>query len=283
MQLKEAVHKIAQLNPLENPWVQSRVLTFGATAIASFGVHAMESPSAAVADNCTTVTTVESTTTVCGPDQPAPTTPDSPPAAHKPHQPKHQSQTGGLKAVYKNPFRAQVQNGTLFARRIDQGVDYSGTGEVEALGDAKITAVTTHSSYWANEGGNAVVYRLLKGPAHKRSIFVAENCTPNPALYVGKMVFAGRTVICYMHDAFPYIESGWAEGGIGNDKPAAYSVYSSQPDGVETAYGLNFSNLLHALGAPAGNTHRKHVSTNMGNIVGRLPGDFPRWPARAAA
>jgi hypothetical protein len=287
MQLREAVQKIAEFNPLEALGAQSRILTFGATAIASIGVHAMEAASVAVADTCTTVTTVESTTTVCGPDQTGPTTPDtsaptSPATDNKPAHPKHQSQTGGLKAIYKNPFGTEVRNHTLYARRIDQGVDYSGTGPVVAMGDGQVTEVTTSSSYWGDEGGNAVVYRLSKGPAHGRSLYTSENCTPNPALYIGKRVFAGRTVICYMHDAFPYIESGWAEGGNGNDKPAAYSLYSSQPDGVETAYGLNASRLFHLLGASAGNSNPGHVSTNQGNIVGRLPDGFPRWPTHAA-
>ncbi|HZL08097.1 MAG TPA: hypothetical protein VFC50_02795 [Candidatus Dormibacteraeota bacterium] len=274
------MQRIAQINPLEVLGLQNRVLTFGATAIASFGVHALEAPSAAVADNCVTTTTVESTTTVCGPDQPDPntgTTTPTPAPATTPPKPEHHSHTGGIKSYYKDPFRVEVQNRTFFARRIDQGEDESGTGAVYPIGDSRVTDVTTSSSYWANEGGNVVVYRLSDGPARGKSVYVSENCSPNPALYIGKRVFAGKTALCYMHDAFPYTETGWAQGGRGNDKPIDYSLYSNLTDGSEMAVGLNFSNLMQRLGAPGGNTNPGHVSYNMGTIMGRLPAGLPQW------
>jgi hypothetical protein len=210
-------------------------------------------------------------------DQPKPQPHEPHKPAHHPkpkphHQPSNSTQRGTLD-YYKDPLR-DIHH--LIGRRIDMGVDYSGYGNVHALGKGVVTVVKKGTSaFWRGEGGNVVVYRLTEGPAKGSNVFVSENCTPT--VYRGEKVTTNTTV-CYMHDHRPNIEMGWAQGG-GSDKPAAWRVYTpaGNPDGSKTAYGVNFSRLMGLLGAPRGNTTPGHVSTNPNRTVGRIPRDFPRW------
>src|SRR5436305_1849831 len=60
-----------------------------------------------------------------------------------------------VQQAYQNPLRAIRR---LHAKRIDEGVDYSGAGPVKALGNATITAIDRGTSYfWAHVDGNVVV------------------------------------------------------------------------------------------------------------------------------
>src|SRR5581483_6509707 len=58
---------------------------------------------------------------------------------------------------YRNPLRG-VTN--VNASRIDQGVDYSGTGPVYALGDG-VVETSTNSGGWP--AGHFIAYRLTNG------------------------------------------------------------------------------------------------------------------------
>jgi hypothetical protein len=180
-----------------------------------------------------------------------------------------------VQQAYQNPLRAIRR---LHAKRIDEGVDYSGAGPVKALGNATITVVARGTSYfWAHVDGNVVVEKMLDGPLQGISVYIAENCTPNPNLQVGQQVTAATT-LCRLHNHFPWLEIGFAKrdaSGI----PAAWSVYRRFPDGSKTAYGLSFSHLLADLGAPEGNTNHGHgdVSYRAGKKIGKLPRRFPRF------
>jgi hypothetical protein len=195
------------------------------------------------------------------------------------HQPLRRSVDPALlQAVqqsYQNPLRAIRR---LHAKRIDEGVDYSGAGPVKALGNATIAMVARGTSYfWAHVDGNAVVEKMLDGPLQGTSIYIAENCAPNPNLQVGQHVSAATT-LCRLHNHFPWLEIGFAKrdaSGI----PAAWSVYRRVPDGSKTAYGVAFSHLLGDLGAPEGNTNHGHgdVSYHPGKKIGKLPRRFPRF------
>ena len=179
------------------------------------------------------------------------------------------------RAYYSNPLRL-IQR--LHAKRIDEGVDYSGRGPVQALGNGVIIAIARGTShFWANVDGNVVLEQISDGPLTGLNVYTAENCTPNPALYVGEQVTAATTV-CRLHNRFPYMEIGFAEPNP-SGVPAAWYVYRTVPDGSKTAYGVDFSHLLGDLGAPQGNTNtgQGDVSYKPGTTVGKLPLDLPRF------
>lgn len=150
-------------------------------------------------------------------------------------------------SVYLNPFRA-VAN--LVPGRIDQGVDYGGTGKVYALGPGKITyAGVGNQTGWGppNNGiapGGFIAEQLSAGPAKGQTVYVAEGI--NPTVTTGQTVTA-KTVIGNMVNA---IETGW---GSGSGTGTAASAAGELGGPTSTAYGSAYSRLLHSLGAPAGN------------------------------
>ena len=176
---------------------------------------------------------------------------------------------------YYNPLRDVMKNGSLVAHRIDEGVDYGGHGNIYAIGNGTVSF--TGSGDWFSAYGQSIVYTLSDGPAKGWSVYFSEACTPNPELSVGSTVMANGTssdtVICSMHgDSDPWIETGWAIGGSSQDQPCAGYDYTGagNPDGSKMAYGVNFSQLLASLGAPAGNSVAGYVSTNPGTTVGSI-------------
>lgn len=224
-------------------------------------------------DHVETVIDVESETKRCVPDDPDAT---GDPVPSRPANGNHNKKS--LLDYYHGPFGSVKR---LRAMRIDMGVDYAGEGDVHAIGKAVVTVVSRDSNFWAREGGDVVVYKLSEGPAKGRSVFVSENCTPNSRLFVGKHL-TRNSVVCHMHNKFPFIETGWAMKTTNpklKDHPAAWPHYTpaGNPDGSMTRYGKNFSDLMGRLGEPRGNSNPRHVSTNPGKLVGRLPADFPRW------
>ncbi len=163
---------------------------------------------------------------------------------------------------YRNPLRAVAD---LHAQRIDQGVDYSGAGPVYALGDGVVTNTT--NTGWP--GGAFISYRLTDGPAAGRYVYVAENVVPK--VTVGQVVTT-QTVLGILIDAAPDMETGWANPpGLGDAAAGAAGQWSASTDAMSlpTAYGENFSQLMAALGAPAG--------IASGTAVGTLPAQWPTW------
>ena len=75
---------------------------------------------------------------------------------------------------YVNPFaHAQVT-----PSRIDQGVDYSGTGPIDALGPGRVVLVSTDDTGWGN-GNGWISYQLTAGTYAGDYVYVAEGITPN--------------------------------------------------------------------------------------------------------
>lgn len=171
-------------------------------------------------------------------------------------------------SAYKNPLR-DVKN--LVAKRIDQGVDYGGSGPVHPIGNG--TIVNLKNDGWP--GGAFIVYKLKDGPAAGKFVFFAENCPPVSSLNIGDAV-TPDDVICNMIDADPHIETGWADGS-GNPgslgDALAHDVWGKSVDDTQhyTAYGQNFSQLLVKLGAPAGT---KEAGSQK---LGSLPSGWPAW------
>jgi hypothetical protein len=164
-------------------------------------------------------------------------------------------------AVYKNPLR---DISGLIPERIDQGVDFGGTGPIYALGDAVITQATATNYGWP--GGGWITYRLTSGPGKGLMVFVAEYI--RPSVSAGQHVTA-ETVIANMYPGGGGIETGWAmPNGFTAESQLAEAGGISGAGPFPTTVGLNFEQLLQALGVPAANNRCDSPS-------GLLPAQYP--------
>jgi hypothetical protein len=153
---------------------------------------------------------------------------------------------------YVNP----LANASVTPERIDQGVDYAGSGTLGAIGPGVVTQVVASGSGW--EGGGFVAYKLTAGPHAGKTVFYAEGVTPNVS--VGQTLAAGQQVATIIPGAPHGIEIGW-----GSDKgELSYaSAYGGGYNGSNpTAAGKSFSDLVASLGGPAGLTEGKPVTGN---------------------
>jgi hypothetical protein len=165
-------------------------------------------------------------------------------------------------AVYLNPLR-KVSG--LMAERIDMGADFGGSGPVYAIGDAVITNAIGNSPGWP--GGGWITYQLTDGPAKGLVVFLAEDVTP--MVQVGQHV-TPNTEIANMYNGGAGIETGWAmpdSSSAESQLPEAGGISGGGP--FPTAVGINFDQMLHALGVP--------VSPFNGNATpyGVLPSRYP--------
>jgi hypothetical protein len=128
--------------------------------------------------------------------------------------------------------------------RIDQGVDYAGTGTLTSIGRARVNYVATSNTGWP---GAFVEYRLLDGPDAGRYVYYAEGVRPAGGIYVGRIVQAGQAVAYLIPGWSTGIEIGWG-AGIGTETLAAKLGEHTFP----TAEGRNFSALIASLGGPPG-------------------------------
>ena len=144
---------------------------------------------------------------------------------------------------YDNPLRSVTG---LTPERVDEGVDYAGSGPIYALGDGVVTSTT---GSWP--GGAFISYRLTNGPAAGKMVYVAENLTPTVS--VGQTVTV-NTVVGILHNAYPDMEIGWAADRYGDTMAAVAGQWTAADDSasVPSAYGVNFNSLLVSLGAPSG-------------------------------
>jgi hypothetical protein len=166
------------------------------------------------------------------------------------------SARSGHTLPYRNPLRS-IQS--LKSGRVDQGVDYSGSGPVYALGTGKV--LNRYNRGWP--GGVFISYRLSNGPAAGYVVYVAENVTPKVAK--GQHVTSG-TVLGTLHNAYPNMEIGWsANAGTGDAM-----CHRGYIEGHSTVCGLNMNKLLGVLGAPTG-------YKQSGRVTGHLPRGFPTW------
>ncbi|HEX9031682.1 MAG TPA: hypothetical protein VF834_07525 [Streptosporangiaceae bacterium] len=179
---------------------------------------------------------------------------------------QHPASTPAVATAYQNPLRAVTG---LIPERIDMGVDFGGSGSIYALGDGVVTQACGTCYGWP--GGGWITYRLTSGPAAGLMVFVAEDVQPRVA--VGQTV-TPSTVIATMFNGGAGIETGWAMA-------STYSAESQLPEagGISgggpfpTAVGMNFEELLQALGVPAGNN--RYATT-----YGILPAGYsPDWAA----
>ncbi len=159
---------------------------------------------------------------------------------------------------YTNPLQMVSY---LSLSRIDQGVDYCGSGPILALGDGVV--LSTYNSGWP--GGTFITYRLTDGPAAGLVVYAAEDIYPSVS--TGQTVTTG-SAIGTMYEGSSCIETGWADpSGDGVTMAYDYGQYSG---GNTTAFGANFSQLLGLLGAPQGIMQNNPPT-------GSLPPNWPQW------
>jgi murein DD-endopeptidase MepM/ murein hydrolase activator NlpD len=133
---------------------------------------------------------------------------------------------------YVNPFDDAVRG------RIDQGVDYVGTGAIRAIGKARI--LQTGAPGWP--GGGGVLYRLLDGSHAGRVVYVFEGITPTVS--AGQLVLAGQQIGTFVPGSSTGIEIGFADSaGV----PLSHAVYR---EGMVTAWGRRMASFLSSIGAP---------------------------------
>jgi hypothetical protein len=147
---------------------------------------------------------------------------------------------------YTNPFAAAQQ---LAASRIDQGVDYTGTGPILALGPGRVYLAATSDTGWGN-GNGFLAYTLTSGAYQGSSIYIAEGITPT--VTAGQTITAGQQIATFNGHS---IEIGFAAGPTQGDLALAHTLYG---EGADTAAGRAMNQLLTTLGAPG--RHRDMTS-----------------------
>lgn len=168
--------------------------------------------------------------------------------ASRPGRHRKPSQTGQPAPAapgYLNPLRAVSG---LVPERVDQGVDFAGTGPVYAIGDAVVTGAMGASSGWP--GGGWVSYQLTDGPDAGLVVYVAEDVTPT--VQAGQHV-SSAAVIANMYNGGDGIETGWAAAQTSltaeSQMPEAGGIGAGGP--FPAMVGLSFDGLLQSLGVPA--------------------------------
>ena len=132
---------------------------------------------------------------------------------------------------YVNPFALSTN---LVTGRIDQGVDFTGSGPIVAIGNAKVLRVGAPG--WPEGGG--VLYQLTDGPLAGQAIFVYEGV--DATVQAGQTVKAGEQIATFRPGGS--IEIGLADtAGV----PLSHAVYS---EGMVTESGVEMFSLLQALG-----------------------------------
>lgn len=148
---------------------------------------------------------------------------------------------------YTNP----VLGATLKPERIDQGVDYAGTGTLVAIGPATVTYVGTSNTGWP---GAFIEFRLLAGADAGCYVYYAEGVVPVSGLSVGEQLAAGQPVATIIPKYPTGIELGWGSGRATKAYAKVAGQWSPEDDhdNVATPAGKSFSDLIAALGGPPG-------------------------------
>jgi hypothetical protein len=142
---------------------------------------------------------------------------------------------------YQSPFLDFVWG------RIDMGVDFTGTGPILAIGNAKILKIGAPG--WPNGGagpaGQGVLYQLLDGPRAGQIVYVYEGLTPT--VHPGQRVVAGQRIATFYPGSS--IEIGFADA---SGAPLAHASYY---EGKVTGWGKRMYSFLHSLGVKGTGGH----------------------------
>ncbi len=148
---------------------------------------------------------------------------------------------------YVNPLaRAHVR-----PERIDQGVDYAGSGTLAAIGAARITYLATSGAGWP---GSFIEYQLLGGTDAGCYVYYAEGLNPAAGLHVGQTVAAGQPIASIISGWATGIEIGWGSGVSTVTLAAKTHQWNATSDenSKASAAGKSFSALIASLGGPPG-------------------------------
>lgn len=162
-----------------------------------------------------------------------------------------------------NPIGAGLTQG-----RVDQGVDYSGSGPLYALDSGTIVNLT--NSGWPNN--TFIVLKLNQAINGQQYVYYAEDI--NPVVRVGQKVSAGQ-LIGNATGGSSGIEIGWANPNLGQ-AAAAGQFHGNNA----TALGQDFLNLIHggknppggqaSTGSSSGST--APAPTNIGGVLSGATG-----------
>jgi hypothetical protein len=148
---------------------------------------------------------------------------------------------------YVNP----LAGARVTPERIDQGVDYSGSGRLTAIGAARVTYAATSGTGWP---GAFLEYQLVGGPDAGCYVYYAEGVSPAPGLRVGERLRAGQAVATIIPGYSSGIEIGWG-ARVGTTTYAAKKGEwndTDDADNVPSAAGKSFSALIASLSGPPG-------------------------------
>jgi biotin carboxyl carrier protein len=166
---------------------------------------------------------------------------------------------------YVNPLQ-HIQN--LRPERIDQGVDYAGSGPIVSPCNGVVWYAVTGGAGWpgqtvSDNTGAWVGIKFLDGPYAGKQCYFAENLTL--LVKSGDTVKAGQP-IAVLHDSGANLECGWA-AGIGTE---ALARQLGQTVGGSAA-GWSWNRFLVSLGAPSG------ISNSKGNLLtgSPMPAGYP--------
>jgi hypothetical protein len=160
---------------------------------------------------------------------------------------------------YVNPF---AHSHALTAERIDMGVDYSASGEIDAIGNARVAfAATGIGGGWvcSTPENGGVVYQLTDGQYHGAYIYVTEDVVPT--VQQGQQVSAGQQIATFT-SPHGCLEIGFANGPAAAPLAAALGQQAGSGDAGDnrTYCGQQMSDLLAAAGAPPGLGESKPLS-----------------------
>jgi hypothetical protein len=137
---------------------------------------------------------------------------------------------------YQDPFVNATQG------RTDMGVDYVGSGPINAIGNARILQIGAPG--WPNGGAGpaaqGVLYQLLDGPRSGQIVYVYEGLTPT--VHAGQQVVAGQQIARFYPGSS--IEIGFADAA---GAPLSHWIYT---EGMVTSWGRRMAAFLASIGAP---------------------------------
>lgn len=166
--------------------------------------------------------------------------------------------SGGADEVagYYNP----LEHANVTPERIDQGVDYAGTGYLTAIADGIVRASVANGSGWEGEG--FIMYEITQpGFLYGAYVYYAEGV--DTVVSVDENVRGGAR-LCNLRQPMPHgIEIGFG-AGYGEDSYYRYHD-GAYHDGDATRPGIAMSNLIQSLGGPPG------------KIEGAVVGNFPEY------
>jgi hypothetical protein len=169
------------------------------------------------------------------------------PVATTPPAPKPAPAPTVAPGHYVNP----LAGASVTPERIDQGVDYSGSGTLGAIGAGKVTYVATSGTGWP---GAFIEYQLSDGADSGRYVYYAEGVSPAAGLHVGETLTPGQPVAHITAGSSSGIEIGWGSGVGTQPLAQALGQWSGSDDSnsVASPAGKDFSALIAELGGPPG-------------------------------